>query len=193
MSAFVDIFGTIVDGVRYDWDSDFLEPYYLYGHPQDIFGILAEKDTDITFKFQKYPLICLFQDFEEESDDARTTITGITIVIVTETSADYRAKDRYENIYIPTLQPLYESLISHIKKSKYVFNDDLYKHKKIDRLYWGKGDEFGNSGNIGNDKLDAIVISDLTLEIETCKDIYTLRVTEDSSQRVTESGTLRII
>ena len=169
MSTFVDIFGTIVTAVRADYDPvGGLTPYYLYGHPQDIFGILAEKDNDATFKFQKYPLICLFQDFEEDTDDAGTTITGITIVIVTETSADYRAKDRYENIFTPTLQPLYESLLLHIRQSSDVYSNDMYKHKKIDRLYWGKGDEFGNSGNIGNDKLDAIVITGLTLDVNQC-------------------------
>jgi len=158
--TFVDIIKDIADKAIAEFGSG----YYLYGHPLEIFNILSEKSKSETFKYSKYPLIALYQDFEEKTDVNTTTVENITLVIMTETSKTYTAPNRYTNTFTPTLQPLYEALIKHIKRSRYV-SSDLYEHTKIDRLYWGKEDEFGNSGNIGNDALDAIVISGLNLRI----------------------------
>lgn len=138
-------------------------PYYLYGHPLEIFNILKEKSKSETFKYSKYPLVALYQDYEENINNTVTTIKGVTIVIMTETSRTYTAPNRFTNTFTPTLHPLYELLIAHIKRSKYLNSAD-YQHTKIDRMYWGKEDTFGNSGNIGNDALDAIVIK-IDLEI----------------------------
>ncbi len=165
--TFVDIIGDIVDNVRAEWDvvnDPVQKPYYLYGHPLEIFNILSEKSKSESFKYSKYPLIALYQDFEENVNTTETIVENITIVIMTETSRTYKAPNRYTNTFTPTLQPLYELLIKYIQRSKYVSSED-YQHTKIDRLYWGKNDEFGNSGNIGNDALDAIVISGLNLRI----------------------------
>lgn len=164
--TFVDIIGNVVTLVRAEYDAaNDEQPFYLYGHPADIFEILAEKDKSSTHKSKKYPMICLFQDFEEESNKARTLITGATIAIVTETKKVYRAKDRYDNIFTPVLQPIYELFIQYLRQSKYLSSDDLYNHKKTDRLYWGKSDDFGNTANKTNDALDAIIITNLNLEI----------------------------
>lgn len=190
--TFVDIIGDIVEQVRAEWDND-SEPYYLYGHPLEIFNILAEKSKSESFKYSKYPLIALYQDFEESVNITETIVENITIVIMTETSRTYKAPNRYTNTFTPTLQPLYELLIKYIKRSTYVSSED-YQHTKIDRLYWGKSDEFGNSGNIGNDALDAIVISNLDLKmIDNCQSLPTYRITEDEYMRVTEDEQLLIL
>lgn len=158
--TFVDIIGDIAEKAIAEFGSG----YYLYGHPLEIFNILAEKSKSETFKYSKYPLIALYQDFEEDVKQYETIVKGITIVIMTETSKTYTAPNRYANTFIPVLQPLYEALIKQIQRSKYVSSDN-YMHTKTDRLYWGKSDEFGNSGNIGNDALDAIVIRNLELKL----------------------------
>jgi len=188
--TFVDIIGDIVTGVRTEYDSDFEQPFYLYGHPQDIFEILADKDKSTTYKSKKYPMICLFQDFEEETDLSGTTITNPTIVICTETSKEYRAKDRYDNIFTPVLQPLYVLFIKYLRESQYLANDDEWKHTKIDRLYWGKSDEFGNTAGKTNDSLDAIVISGLTLGIIPCKKEEYYLITESGDYIVSEADSL---
>ena len=158
---FVDIIEDIADAAI----AEFGGGYYLYGHPMEIFNILSEKSKSETFKYSKYPLIALYQDFAEEIDDNYTIVKSPTIVIMTETSRNYVAPDRYTNTFTPTLQPLYVLFMKHLRRSKYVSSDDSYKHTKHDRLYWGKADEFCNSGNIGNDALDAIVITGLELRI----------------------------
>lgn len=158
--TFVDIIGDIANKAIAEFGSG----YYLYGHPLEIFNILAEKSKSETYKYSKYPLIALYQDFEEAVSTKETVVKNITIVIMTETSKTYYAPNRYSNTFTPILQPLYEILFEQIKNSRYV-SSDIYEHTKIDRLYWGKTDTFGNSGNIGNDALDAIVINDLELRI----------------------------
>jgi len=148
-------------------------PYYLYGHPIELFNTLAEKDGNDTFKYQKYPLIFLWLDIDEDVNDYRTIEEDIMIVIVTSTEQNYKALNRTENIFIPILHPLYDDLMKYIKRSMYVTSneesDNKYHHKKKDKYYWGKEDVFGNMGNIGNDFLDAVVISGLNLELIKCK------------------------
>ena len=161
---FVDIIGNIADKAI----AEFGDGFYLYGHPLEIFNILSEKSKSESFKYSKYPLIALYQDFEEKVNDIDTTVENITIVIMTETSKTYRAPNRYTNTFTPTLHPLYELLIKYIKRSKYVSSEN-YEHTKFDRLYWGSEDEFGNSGKIGNDALDAVVMTGLSLRIINCK------------------------
>lgn len=169
--TFVDRIGEIVSDVRDEWDTvnvPVQTPYYLYGHPREIFLTLSEKDESETFKHKKYPLIALFQDFEEETIKGRTTVKNVTIVIMTETSVDYKATNRYTNTFTPTLIPLYELLIEKMKASNKIASDDRYTHDKFDRLYWGTGNEQGNISRIGNDALDAVVISGLNLRILNC-------------------------
>lgn len=174
MSTFVDIMADIVQDVRDEYDpTNDKKPFYLYGHPLDIFNILAAKSKHSTLKYDKYPLIALFQDFEEDTEvkgdpGLDVSVTGITLVIATETKENYHAPDRYTNTFTPILQPLYELLMKQIKRSKLVYSDDFYQHTKIDRLYWGKSDEFGSTANKTNDKLDAIVITGLTLGVVSC-------------------------
>jgi len=91
---------------------------------------------------------------------------------MTETDPNYKAVNRYANTFVPTLLPLYNLFIEKLIYSGLVSSVDtqgLFKHTKIDRLYYGEKDKFGNSGNIGNDALDAVVIQNLNLIINKCK------------------------
>jgi len=168
-----DIIGAIVTDVRAEWDASNLKrPFYEYGHPIEIFNKLSEKTQSESFKFDKYPLIAFYLDYEEDITKFKTIFQGLTIVIMTETDRNYEAPGRYSNTFTPTLIPIYKLFLKHLYRSKYVSSEDdenLYTHKKIDRLYYGKLDTFGNSGNIGNDALDAVVISGLNLRLINCK------------------------
>lgn len=169
--AIVDIFGEIVDGIRLVYDpivtgppaSGGKKPYYLFGHPIEIMKILSEKSANSTLKFEKYPLIVLFQDFTES-----VTLTGrdvtLNMAIITETRQDYYAADRYDHSFDVTLYPLWDLLIKYIKRSKYIDNKMDFTYDKIDRPYWGK-----NNANLFNDFIDAIEIVNLKLQIkESC-------------------------
>lgn len=147
-------------------------PYYIYGHPVEIFNTLVLRDKHDTRKYQKYPLIFLWLDYESDVIVYSRTKTvmpeNLIIGIVTNTLRTYKAADRYDNVFVPILHPLYNSLMDAIFQSNQVHSDDEYRHKWKDRLYWGEEDEFGNVGNIGNDALDAVIVSGLNLRIDKC-------------------------
>ena len=162
---FVDIIGDVVANVRLTFDPLNLEkPFYEFGHPVEIFNLLAEKSQSEKFKYSKYPLIALYLDYNETHRYTLNTISGITIAILTETSPEFSSKNRYDQTITPVLQPIYDLFMQELKNSKYIYSKD-FKHTKINRLYYGKQDVFGNSGNIGNDALDAILITQLNLTI----------------------------
>lgn len=176
MSAqyWVDIFETIVTAVREDTDKpaalDMDEPFYMHGHPLEIINILSQKDKHDVHKFNKYPLIALFQDFSEtmgENQATRSAVSDLKIIIAVNTLQDYTSENRYDNTFRPTLYPLYDLLIKHIERSGWFKNvsPGLASHTKIDRLYWGHTGLYGNEANIFNDYIDAIEIQNLSLEL----------------------------
>jgi hypothetical protein len=159
----VDIFSDIIFGINAEMECE-----YLHGHPLEIINILSEKSANSRFKYEKYPLIALFQDFKEN-----VTITGRTvnlnILIITESKAVWNAPERYLNTFNPVLYPLWDLLIKNIKRSKYIDNKMELTYDKTDRLFWGKQGLYGTEANIFNDFIDAIEIENLKLEIkETC-------------------------
>lgn len=166
----VDIISEIVEDVRNDSSKpdalDANQPYYLYGHPKEIFNTLNEQDRSNNYKFKNFPLIALFQDFTESYGDSALILSEVSlnIAIITETSKDYKANERYDNSFKDLLQPLYELLISKLIASKQFLEIDtgLLPHDKTDRLYWGT-----TSGNITNGYIDAIEIENLELKLGT--------------------------
>ena len=178
MSApfWVDIFDEIVTSVRNDTDKPGVgviqaaSPYYMFGHPKEIINMLLKKDKHDVQKYNKYPLIALFQDFTEgigEDQFVSSSVDDLNLVIVMNTSQDYTAKNRYDNTFRTVLYPLYDLLIKHIEQSGW-FKDvgpGLVPHDKIDRLYWGRSGLYGNEANIANDFIDAIEIQNLQLNM----------------------------
>ena len=177
MSApyWIDTFEDLVDSVRADTDNPCsgTAPYYMHGHPLEIIDLMNQKDTDEVYKFQKYPVIVLFQDFTEEMGQEMTVISEGTfnLIIAAETSVDYTASQRYTNTFRPTLYPLYDLLMKYIPKSGLFKNvaTGMVPHSKTDRLFWGREGLYGNEGNIFNDRIDAIEIENLTLQMKPSK------------------------
>ena len=161
MSApyWIDAFEDLVDAVRADTDNPGTgnEPYFMHGHPLEIVDRLNQKDRDKTYKFQKYPVIVLFQDFPEEVGQDMTIRSEGTfnLIIAKDTSADYNASERYTNTFRPVLYPLYDLLMKHIQRSGLFKNvtAGLTPHTKTDRLFWGREGLYGNEGNIFNDRI----------------------------------------
>ena len=158
MIPFVYKFEDIFDLVAADILTDLSKViYYDYGHPLEIVNTLAEKTNNSDWKAKKYPLIMLFQDFKEYSHkDYEYEIKHLTIMIVTYTDPSFKAKDRYANTIVPTLYPIYESLLKHLETSTLIDWDG--SKEKIDHVNWGKEGIFGSTANIFNDYLDAIQI-----------------------------------
>jgi hypothetical protein len=143
--------------------------YYMYGHPIEIVNTLSEKGADGTQKFLRFPVICLFQDFEENiAVYGYDSMVELNIVIAAQSKNHWKAADRYTNTFKVSLYHLYNLFLQKLAESDDV-NGDNPEHTKIDRLYWGKTGLYGNSGNIFNDFIDAIEIKDLKLKIHKSK------------------------
>jgi hypothetical protein len=143
-----------------------LAPYYEYGHMLEITQLLAKKDKAASFKGQKYPLIALSMDFEEDHTQRARVIINPTIYIINETDKDYYAKNRIDNVFIPILYPVYEDLIDAFKKSTALEQRQI-KHRKTDRVFWGKELPMYNSQAKMNDYIDAIELNNVELKFIT--------------------------
>jgi hypothetical protein len=166
MTPIVEIIGNVIQAVRLSYDPNNLRlPYYLYGHPQEIVDILGEMDGDSVLKYEKFPLVILVQDFEEEMGfEGYDSETSLNIIIATETDANLRSADRRAVTFTPILYPIYNLLIEKLKESTEL---DANKpvHTKIERPYYGRSGLYGNEGNIFNDFIDAIELQNLELKI----------------------------
>ena len=160
----VDIIKEIVESMQVDG-----VPYYDHGHPIEMVNTLLEKDGNDTWKFKKYPLIYLRQDFKESmtNDGLYTTISNLDIFILNNTSMDYTSEQRYTNVLKPILYPLFEAFIKKVSQSTKLANP-VVDYDKYDRLFWGTSAAMGNEANILNDPIDAIEINliDLKVQIE---------------------------
>lgn len=175
-----DIFEQVVNAV-----SDEVTPYlktidesiervhFMAGHPLEVTNRLTIKDDNGLY-LEKYPLIALFHDFDEQrgrqiGEYARL---NLRLIIANNTSSDFIADQRYEKNFKPILYPIYESLLKQItlaKKDKWkyfnMYGSDSIPHIKTDRLFWGTPTAYANTANIFNDYLDCIDIRNLELSI----------------------------
>jgi len=139
-------------------------PYYEHGHFLEIANKLTEKDAaTLLYKYQKYPLIALIQDFPERRQTLKPTEASLNILIITYTEQSYSSADRYVNTIIPILYPLYDSLLKALKASR-TFGG-TFDHTKIDRVNWGTQRPYFNESLILNDYVDAIELQDLQVQI----------------------------
>ena len=127
-------------------------PYYYYGHPLEIVNTLMEKDASDIWKLKKYPAIFLFHDFEETRDKYKSE-TELRIIIVTDTRPEWKAADRYSNVFEPILLPIYERFIHELSKASGVRFQGEHKIKLFP--FWGSE---ATGANVANDYADAIEI-----------------------------------
>jgi hypothetical protein len=156
----VDIIGNVVTASREAGEE---APFYEYGHPLEIVNTLMEKDKSDVWKLKKYPAIFLFHDFQEERTKFNSTCE-IKILIVTDTRPDWKAKDRYTNVFNPILLPLAERFLYYMQRSSdFNFKGD---HKLKLYPYWGSE---ATGGNVANDYADAVELSGMKIEtFATC-------------------------
>ncbi len=115
---------------------------------------MAQKDKSNKFRFDKYPLIALFEDIDENNaGNYLNSSGGLNIIIARATRPEYKADVRREKNFKPFLYPLFENFMQEYK-----------------RLYWGRSGLYRNSANIGNDFIDAIEIQNLSFRTsEACQ------------------------
>lgn len=141
---------------------------YIHGHPIDVFNQLSEMAMHPTDKIDRFPIIALMQDFEEEGNAGLDGVGSIDIIIAIDTKPEFTASERYTNSFDVTLYPLYESFIYYLERSPDVYWRRANK-TKIDRLYWGKTGALGNEENKSSDFIDAIELNIKELNVlQTC-------------------------
>lgn len=172
---FVDVFGLAVQDVRERFDeANELTPYYLFGHPLEILKTLTQRDKSKDWKYRKYPLVALLQDFQETKGVNPSLITQASprVLIVNQTKREFSSMKRYEENFKPILYPIYELLLEAIAEIGY-FNvkaPDQIQHRKTDRMFWGREGLYGSEGNVFDDYLDAIDITFQDLAILSKED-----------------------
>lgn len=143
-------------------------PYYMYDHPVKINARLLEKNQDKTYKYQKYPLVALRLDFDEEP--GLMWGFNLNIAIIMATDPNYGADKRYDKVYRTVLYPIYEAFLKHLKSTGlFQWDQDdsrgliIPPHKKVDRLFYGAIGSQGNEASIFSDPLDAIELINLKI------------------------------
>lgn len=172
MRPIVDLFGEVVNKVNDNLVSDLKEKdelitgvHYMHGHILEIINILTQKDQSEEYRFKKYPLVALLQDFEERQTYEYVE-ANLNVLIIKGTMEDYTAGQRYDFNFRPFLYPIYQELLKQLSKTGYILSyaPQRIHHTKIDRVFWGAQGRYGNTANIGNDFLDAIEIKNLKLK-----------------------------
>jgi hypothetical protein len=145
---------------------------YMYGHPLEIINRLQllTNSVDQKQRASKYPLVALFQDFEEQVGKEPGVYSEVSLhmIIANITEPQFITEQRYEKNFKPVLYPIYQELLRQIaspsQKLFFVEDEELIQHTKIDRVYWGKQGLYGGTANPFNDFLDCIEIKDLRIK-----------------------------
>lgn len=141
------------------------------GHIEELLQTLYQDDKSPEMKTLKYPLVYLAQDFKERRGRKAGFYanTDLSIAIAHQTVDTYKSMDRYKNVIIPVLYPIYAALMNGLAASSMIneSSEDLIQHDKIDRLFWGTSaiGMVPNTANKLNDYVDAIEISGLNVTI----------------------------
>jgi len=138
-------------------------PYYMHGHPQEIVNIMSQKAKSDSSKTM-FPLIALFQDFEEDIATGFFT-ANLNIIIANRTKPEYTAAERYEKNFRPVLYPILEMFERALKVNRMVESIE-FEYTKIDHVFWGKEGLYGSEANIFNDFIDAIELKNLNVEFK---------------------------
>ncbi|MCK5017843.1 MAG: hypothetical protein KAS32_12340 [Candidatus Peribacteraceae bacterium] len=151
---------------------DGITPFYDYGTTTEVVNRLTKMTASTTEYDKKYPLIWLLIDdgtIHEKitpQNSVKRAVQNLQIVICTQSNESFTTAERYTNIVEPILRPIYDSLMSNIKKSKLVSSaDKKYEHDYYENLFWGRTGLYGREGNIFNDRIDALIIDNLKLLI----------------------------
>lgn len=138
--------------------------YYMYGHPMEIANRLQELSNSPTEGHKKFPLIILFTDITiDKSIIGFYGSTSLRMLVANFTLAEYTSVQRTEINFKPILHPIKKELIKQIERhGQFTYEDEL-TYKETDMYYYGSKI---NEKNIFNDRIDAIELRDIKLNIK---------------------------
>jgi len=122
-------------------DSNITGYTYLHGTPNELNNRLARMSKAPTSKTTRFPLIALVHNFTEKFGETKyynETELTIWIMYPSVKNTDYEV--RYTDTFEPFLYPIWQSLISWVRRSGYFFIDMAkgVEHDKTDRPDWGR-------------------------------------------------------
>ena len=164
MIIVVNIIREIAGKVAQRLTTDPLNPYrinFQHGPGVEIVNTIKEYSRyPLPKRNEKFPLIALFQDFEERNIGANRVECSLKVVICTDTESKYVASERYDYTFKPILYPIYEAFIEEIKRSQNTETGYEIEHTKIDRVFYGSEN---NEANVFDDFVDAIELKNLVI------------------------------
>lgn len=138
--------------------------YYMYGHPMEIANRLQELSNSPTEGHKKFPLIILFTDITiDKAILGFYGSTSLRMLIANFTLPEYTSVQRTDINFKPILHPIKKELIRQIDRhGQFTYEDEL-TYKETDMYYYGSQI---NDKNIFNDRIDAIELRDIKLNIK---------------------------
>jgi|ERR1044072_936408 hypothetical protein len=137
--------------------------YYSYGHPKEINQRLQTLSESAEDKNKVFPRICLLTDIP-----INRNIIGMygqakmRILICNYTEAEYTAEERTENNFKPILHPIKKEFINQLSVYGLFGFEGEPTFTETDCYYYGSQI---NDKNQFNDRIDAIEITDLLVNI----------------------------
>lgn len=147
--------------------------FYDYGRYIEVTRNLMQKDSGITTKDKKYPLIWIVvpYDVTETIPGIDCEIKNMQIIIATVTKQASTTPERITDNFIPYLWPIYDELRKQIDNSGF-FSDIDYEnlHIRTDQPYWD-GKDGTSAANFFGDYIDAIQLKNIRLKVteQTCQ------------------------
>lgn len=143
--------------------------HFQYGTGKEIIETLEQ--LTLNNWQNKYPLVCLFLDVDEEMNNQvgiYSNIPRLRIAICTGTDPTYKAATRDEKTFKPILTPIYLELL---KQMEYIgffqYPNGGFPHQQRRNYFWGREGVYGKEATKFNDMLDAIEITFTNIKLLT--------------------------
>ena len=145
--------------------------HFAFGTWDEIIETLQQRGASRTLRFQKYPLVALIHNFPEErgSNSGFYGDVNLLLVIAHHTKKEAKSAQRYQEVFVPVLLPIYHELLRQMAHSPGIVqtHEDQIQHTKIDRLDWGRTNLWtATEGKQLNDYVDAIEVRNLRLTLQ---------------------------
>lgn len=141
-------------------------PYYDHGPVKELIETLAQKSKSEDHRGQRFPLIWLVNPTPEEKAKSPVVYSetdNLKIVLMKDTQPNLKETERFDLNFKPILRPLCDKFIYYIMQSASIVgtkNTDFPRREIYLPFYGGE-----STGNIINDFIDAIEITNLKLKL----------------------------
>lgn len=168
MNAVIDIPSLFAQLVSDASEALELDVYFDYGHYDAVNKNLVNKDGSITMKDQKYPLVWLITPFETRTNsrqDYACELSGLDILVLTNTGENISIPDRIENYFKPILWPIVQELkVQMVESGFFQLLDPGAIPYDYEKNWYYQGSVNGKT-NLFNAYIDAVQIKNLRLKV----------------------------